>query len=73
MAERQRYDLRAELVDALMEKVDTDPYPSNTMLDYIEELMTPDELPRYAESLLTRIHSDKFPSIPMIARLKRLT
>ena len=73
MANRQSFDLRAEIVDALMEKVDTDPYPSNTMLNYIEELMTPDELPRYAESLLSRIHADKFPSIPMIARLKRLT
>ena len=73
MADRQSFDLRAEIVDALMEKVDTDPYPSNTMLNFIEELMTPDELPRYAESLLSRIRSDNFPSIPMIARLKRLT
>jgi hypothetical protein len=69
----QRYDLRAEMVDALMEKVETDQYPSNTMLDYIEEMLTPDELPRYAESLLNRIRSDNFPSIPMIARLKKLT
>ena len=34
MADRQQFDLRAEIVDALMEKVDTDPYPSNTMLNY---------------------------------------
>ena len=73
MADRQSFDLRAEIVDALMEKVDTDPYPSTTMLDWIEEMLTPDELPRYAESLLSRIRSDNFPSIPMIARLKRLT
>jgi len=73
MADRQSFDLRAEIVDALMEKVDTDPYPSNTMLNYIEELMTPDELPRYAGALLERIRTDNFPSIPMIARLKRLT
>ena len=69
----ERYDLRAEMVDALLEKVETDTYPSNTMLNYIEELMTPDELPRYAQSLLSRIHSDKFPSILMIQRLKKLT
>ena len=73
MADRQSFDLRAEIIDALMEKIDTDPYPSNTMLNMIEDLITPDELPRYAESLLRRIHSDNFPSIPMIARLKRLT
>jgi hypothetical protein len=73
MADRQSFDLRAEIIDALMEKIDTDPYPSNTMLNMIEDLITPEELPRYAESLLRRIHSDNFPSIPMIARLKRLT
>ena len=73
MADRQSYDLRAEMVDALMEKVETDPYPSTTMLDWIEELLTPEELPIYAESLLRRIREDTYPSIPMIARLKRLT
>jgi hypothetical protein len=73
MADRQSFDLRSEIIDALMEKIDTDPYPSNTMLNMIEDLITPEELPRYAESLLRRIHSDNFPSIPMIARLKRLT
>jgi hypothetical protein len=72
MADRERYDLRAEMVDALMEKVENDTYPSSTMLDWIEELLTPEELPRYAESLLNRIRSDTYPSIPMIARLKRL-
>ena len=62
MADRQSFDLRAEIVDALMEKVDTDPYPSNTMLNYIEELMTPDELPRYAESLLSGSGRTTFPA-----------
>jgi hypothetical protein len=69
----ERYDLRAEMVDALLEKVETDTYPSNTMLNYIEEMLTSEELPRYAESLLNRIRSDNYPSIPMIARLKKLT
>jgi hypothetical protein len=73
MADSQSFDLRAEVLDALMEKVESDPYPSTTMLNWIEEMLTPEELPRYAESLLRRIRSDKFPSIPMIARLKRLT
>jgi len=73
MASSQGFDLRAEMVDALMEKVETDPYPSNTMLNYIEEMLTPEELPRYAGALLERIRSDNFPSIPMIARLKKLT
>ena len=73
MADRQGYDLRAEMLEVLMEKVESDQYPSTTMLDWIEELLTPEELPRYAESLLNRIRSDTYPSIPMIARLKKLT
>ena len=73
MADRQGYDLRAEMFETLMEKVESDHYPSATMLDWIEELLTPEELPIYAEALLRRIREDKYPSIPMIARLKRLS
>ncbi len=72
MADREDFDLRAEMFQTLMEKVESDQYPSTTMLDWIEELLTPEELPIYAESLLRRIRSDTYPSIPMIARLKRL-
>ena len=72
MADREDFDLRAEMFQTLMEKVESDQYPSTTMLDWIEELLTPEELPIYAESLLRRIREDTYPSIPMIARLKRL-
>ena len=72
MADRQGYDLRAEMLETLMEKVESDRFPSTTMLDWIEELLTPEELPIYAEALLRRIREDTYPSIPMIARLKRL-
>jgi hypothetical protein len=67
------YDLRAEMFETLMEKVESDRFPSTTMLDWIEELLTPEELPIYAEALLRRIREDTYPSIPMIARLKNLT
>ncbi len=67
------YDLRAEMLETLMEKIESDRFPSTTMLDWIEELLTPEELPIYAESLLRRIREDNYPSIPMIARLKRLS
>ena len=67
------YDLRAEMLETLLEKIESDRFPSTTMLDWIEELLTPEELPIYAESLLRRIREDNYPSIPMIARLKRLS
>lgn len=72
MARGGQYDVRTELLEALLEKVQGDQYPSSTMLDMIEQMLTPDEVPVYAEVLLTRIRSDRFPSIPMLARLKAL-
>ena len=66
------YDPRAELLEVLLSKVKEDPYPSVTMLDTIEELLTPEELPGYTALLVQRIAADRFPSIPMIDRLKAL-
>lgn len=66
------YDARAEMVRTLLQKVEEDPYPSSTMLDMIEEMLTPEELPAYAEALLNRVRSERFPSIPMLNRLKNI-
>ena len=41
--------------------------------DVREEMLTPDDVPVYAEALLSRIRSDRFPSVPMMARLKAFT
>lgn len=71
--EAQRYDARRELLRALLDKVQADPYPSTTMLDIIESLLEPREVQWYAEELLDRIRSDRFPSIDMIRRVENLT
>ena len=42
MADKQT-DVRAQLLQRLLENVDEDQYPSTTMLDTIEEMLTPDE------------------------------
>jgi hypothetical protein len=70
--QQQQQDARALLVAALMEKVEEDQYPSTTMLDMLEELMTPEEMQHYVEVLTERIGSDRFPSIPMLQRLQNL-
>ncbi len=67
------YDVRAELLAALLEKVQNEQFPSPTMLDAIEGLLTPEDVPVYAEALLDRIRREPFPSIPMIGRLQALT
>ena len=65
-------DARAELVATLLEKVREDPYPSSTMLDLIEGLLTPDELPAYVVFLQDKLRADRFPSIPLLQRLTAL-
>jgi hypothetical protein len=65
-------DARAALVATLLEKVQDDPYPSTTMLDLIEELLTEEEEPAYVMFLQEKIRQDRFPSIPMIQRLTAL-
>ncbi len=64
---------RRALLDVLMAKVEEENYPSSTMLDMIESLLTDDEMPRYVELLVERIHADRFPSIPLIQRVQSLT
>jgi hypothetical protein len=72
MPETQGYDVRAELVQTLMKQVEEDQYPSTTMLNMLEKLMTPDEVPAYAEALLERVRSERYPSTSMMQRLQKL-
>ena len=72
MPKDDSYDVRAEMLEALLQKVGGDRFPSSTMLDWIEELLTPDDVPIYVELLLERVRAENFPSIPMMARIKRL-
>ena len=72
MAHVTNEDARAALVTTLLEKVQDDPYPSTTMLDMLEELLTPDEIPAYVVLLQDRLREDRFPSIPMLKRLQAL-
>ena len=70
---RDEYDFaRVELLRVLMDKVAEENYPSATMMDTIEELMIPQELPVYAQLLVDHIERSRFPSIDMIQRLRDL-
>jgi len=66
-------DIRDAVLDMLLEKVDNDRYPSPTMLDDIERLLTPWRRDDYAEVLMAKIRADRFPSHDMIERLLRLS
>jgi hypothetical protein len=70
---KDEYDwARVRLLRVLLDKVAEDEYPSSYMMDTIEELLLPQELPVYARLLLRRIESAQFPSIDLIHRLRNL-
>jgi hypothetical protein len=65
-------DIRDAVLDMLLEKVDNDRYPSTTMLDDIERILTPFRREDYADVLMAKVRADRFPSHDMIERLLRL-
>ena len=71
MADKQT-DVRAQLLQTLLEHVEDDQYPSTTMMDTIEEMLTPDELQQYASVLLAKVADDTYPSLGMIRRIRDL-
>jgi hypothetical protein len=72
MARDEDFDIRRELVGLLLNKVYADPYPSSTMMNIVEQLVTPREEPAYAIILMAKIQADTFPSIDLIKRVSSL-
>ena len=64
---------RRMLLATLLRNVRNDQYPSATTMDMVEDLLEPDDVPLYAEILLEHVAADRFPSVPMLQRLQRVT
>jgi hypothetical protein len=64
---------RAALLDLLLSKVKEDRFPSATMLDLLEQVLTPEELPAYAGVLMDKVASDTYPSASIMKRLVSLS
>jgi hypothetical protein len=60
------------LVETLLDKVRTDPYPSATQLSIIESVIPRELVPDYLDVLIEKTAQDKFPSIPMLRRISRV-
>ncbi len=72
MARDDQVDIRGEMLRFLMWKVSQDRYPSATMLDMIEGLLTPQEAPMYARLLLDKVEGETYPSLSLMNRLLAL-
>jgi hypothetical protein len=64
---------RSALLDLLLSKVKEDRFPSATMLDLLEQVMTPEELPAYAGVLMEKVANDTYPSASIMKRLVSLS
>ena len=70
---RRQLTVREQVLDLLLEKVESDRYPSSSMLDDIERLLTPWRREDYAQVLLDKVRQDRYPSRSMLDRLVRLS
>ena len=65
-------DVRGEVVDLLLQNIASDRYPSVTMMDLVEDLLTPDDVPAYAAVLLDKVQTETYPSLAILRRLMAL-
>lgn len=72
MAQESQNDVRTQLLELLLDKVEQDQYPSSTMLDLIEELVSPDEIEEYAGVLMAKLEGETYPSNSLIRRVMAL-
>jgi hypothetical protein len=69
----EEVDVRGEVVDLLIEKIASDRNPSVTMMNIVEQLLAPDDVPAYVAVLMDEVQNERFPSISVIRRLIALT
>lgn len=62
-------DVRREVLQMLLEKIEEDRFPSSTMMDMAEKLLGPDELSVYTAILLDKVRETRFPSMDMLRRV----
>ena len=70
---RGELTVREAVLDLLLEKIRQDKYPSSTMMDDVEKLLTPWRRQDYADVLLEKVQESRYPSRSMIQRLLRLS
>jgi hypothetical protein len=67
-------DVRGEVVDLLLEQIASDRNPSVTMMNMVEELLTPDDVPACVGVLWDKVKAGgRYPSYSMLRRILALT
>ena len=71
MNDRQKAQVM--LARLLIHKIRTDPYPSGTQMDILEQMIPLALVPEYFDALLEKVASEQWPSVSMLARMSRVT
>jgi hypothetical protein len=67
-------DVRGEVVNLLLEQIASDRNPSATMMNMVEELLAPDDVPAYVGVLMDNVKTGgRYPSYSMLRRILALT
>jgi hypothetical protein len=56
----------------LLEKIASDRNPSVTMMNMVEELLAPEDVPAYVGVLMDKVKTERYPSLAMLRRLLAL-
>ena len=68
----ERLDLHDAFYAMLLDKVRQDRYPSNQMLDMLEQCLLGHEREELARVLFDKVSADQYPSYQMLRRLARI-
>ena len=60
----EEVDVRGEVVDLLIEKIASDRNPSVTMMNLVEELFAPDDVPAYLGVLSDKVQTERSRAYP---------
>jgi len=70
--DRRQGGVRDEFVDILLNHVANDNYPSITMMDLVEPLLTGPQRERYVQTLYEKVARESYPSIDLMRRISGL-
>ena len=72
-AQINRLQAQTAFSRVLLDKVQTDTYPSSTQLGLLEATLPPSMYGDYLEVLLSKVADERWPSVSMLARIQRFS
>jgi hypothetical protein len=72
-AQIDRLQAQTAFARMLLDKVQTDAYPSSTQMGLLEQSLPPSMYGDYLTVLLSKVASERWPSVSMLARIQRFS